>query len=510
MSEMTSPPPVDDDALETLDPGDWQAMRELAHRMIDDAFEDVRNVRDRPAWRPMPDGHRERFALPLPREPQGAEEAYRAYRDDVAPYRMGNDHPRFWAYYMGNGNVMGALSEFLAAMDASNLGGGASGAAQVERQVVAWCREMLEFPGDASGLMTSGASMANLIALAVARNGATDADIRRDGVAAAGVPLITYGSTELHSCHQRALELMGLGAGSLRKVAVDDAYRIDVAALAAAIASDRAAGAVPMAVVANAGSINTGSVDDMHALADLCQREGIWFHVDAAIGAPVKLAPTASHLVDGLERADSVALDLHKWMHTPFEAGVLLVRHADAHRATFTLTPEYLERTARGLAGDASWFSDYGPQLSRGFKALKVWMALKEHGANRFGRLIERNIDQAHHLASRLAEMDAMEVVAPVVLDIVCFRVRPPGVADDRLDAFHDELVLRVQESGEAVPSNTTLDGRRCMRVAFCNHRASFGDVDRFVDVVARLADELASEVADAFVETPDRATRGR
>lgn len=494
MSETTKPAPMHDDAMETLDPSDWQAMSRLAHRMIDDAFEDVRAVGDRPAWRAMPDGHRERFTLPLPREPEGAEAAYRAYRDDVAPYRMGNDHPRFWAYYMGNGNVMGALAEFLAAMDASNLGGGASAAAEVERQVVAWSREMLGFPEDASGLMTSGASMANLIALAVARNGATDADIRQSGVAAVGARMITYGSTELHSCHQRALELMGLGSSSLRKVTVDDAYRIDVDALEAAIAADRAAGAVPMAVVANAGSINTGSVDDMHALADLCEREDIWFHVDAAIGAPVKLAPTARHLVDGMERADSVALDLHKWMHMPFEAGVLLVRHADAHRATFTLTPEYLERTARGLAGDASWFSDYGPQLSRGFKALKVWMALKEHGANRFGRLIDRNIEQAHHLARRLSETDAMEVVAPVVLDIVCFRVRPSGVADDRLDAFHDELVLRVQESGVAVPSNTTLNGRRCMRVAFCNHRASFEDVDRFVGVLEPMADRLAVE----------------
>src|SRR6056297_3549860 len=197
MSEMTSPPPVDDDALETLDPGDWQAMRELAHRMIDDAFEDVRNVRDRPAWRPMPDGHRERFALPLPREPQGAEEAYRAYRDDVAPYRMGNDHPRFWAYYMGNGNLVGALAEFLAAMDASNLGGGATGAARVERQVVAWGAEMLGLPAGSSGLLTSGASMANLIGLAVARHVAVGEEVRRDGVAAAPGRLVTYASTEV-------------------------------------------------------------------------------------------------------------------------------------------------------------------------------------------------------------------------------------------------------------------------------------------------------------------------
>jgi glutamate/tyrosine decarboxylase-like PLP-dependent enzyme len=300
----------------------------------------------------------------------------------------------------------------------------------------------------------------------------------------------------VHSCHQRALELMGMGSSSLRKIPVDAAYRIDLAELEAAIAQDRADGAVPMAVVANAGSINTGSVDDLRALAELCRREGVWFHVDGAIGAPVKLAPAYASRVDGLEEADSVALDLHKWMHMPFEAGMLLVRDAAAHRAAFTLTPEYLERTARGLAGDASWFSDYGPQLSRGFKALKVWMALTAYGADVFGRLIERNIDQARALAATVDAWPDGELLAPVVLDIVCLRLRPRGVPEEAADAFHDELVLRIQESGEAVVSATTLEGRRCLRVALCNHRTRDADVERFAHVLRSMADELAAQPA--------------
>jgi glutamate/tyrosine decarboxylase-like PLP-dependent enzyme len=500
MSDAPNDAPARAEAHETLDPQDWDAMRRLAHRMVDDAFAGVREVRDRPAWRPMPAEVGARFDTPLPRAPEGAERAYEDYLELVSPYRMGNDHPRFWAYYLGNGTVLGALAEFVAAMDASNLGGGATGAARVEQQVTAWCRSFLGMPEGTNGLMTSGASMANLIGLAVARTQATDVDLRAEGVAAVGAPLVTYASVEVHSCHQRALELMGLGARSLRKLPVDDAFRLDLDALEAAIAEDRAAGAIPMAVVANAGSINTGSIDDLHGVADLCAREGIWFHVDAAIGAPVKLAPTLSGLVDGLERADSVALDLHKWMHMPFEAGMVLVRDEEAHRAAFAYSAAYLSHTARGLAGAPMWFHEYGPQLSRGFKALKVWMSLKEHGADRFGRLVERNIEQAQALAARLEATGQVDVLAPVVLDIVCFQVRPPGIPPsdasvEALAAFQEELLLRVQESGEAVPSNTTLtDGRTCMRVAIANHRTEDQDLERFIEVLMELACELARE----------------
>lgn len=480
--------------FESLDPQDWGAMRRLAHQMIDDAFDDLRGLRERPTWRPMPPENAACFERPLPRLPEGAERAYQDYREAVAPYRMGNDHPRFWAYYMGNGTVLGALAEFVAAIDASNLGGGATGAVRVEQQVVAWCKEILGLPEDASGLMTSGASMANLMGLAVARNQAAGVGVRTSGLRPLGTPFHTYGSVELHSCHQRAVELLGLGSSSLRKLPVDDAHRLDLDALAAAITEDRAAGAVPMAVVANAGTINTGAVDDLHAIADLCVREGVWMHVDAAIGAPVKLAPTLSHLVGGLERADSVALDLHKWMHMPFEAGMLLVRDAEAHRTTFSLTPDYLEPSTRGLAGGPVWFHEYGPQLSRAFRALKVWMSLKEHGADRFGRLVERNITQAHTLAKRLAATGKFEIVAPMVLDIVCFRLRLATVPEQDIDAFGRELVLRLQESGEAVVSGTIVNGRHCLRVAICNHRTSDRDLEHVEEVLMRLTAELVGE----------------
>ncbi len=488
----------DPEAFETLDPQDLDGLRALAHRMVDDAFEDLRTVRDRPAWQPIPEAVERAFDAPMPRIGEGAEAVYREYRERIVPYPMGNTHPRFWAWYMGNGTMVGALGAFLAAHLNPNLGGGNHAAPLVERQVVRWCAEMVGMPADTSGLLTSGASMANLVGHVVARHVHAGVDVRAEGVRALPEPLVAYGSVEIHSCHQRALELLGLGHRALRKIPVHDDYTIDVVELARAITEDRAAGKKPFLVIANAGTINTGAVDDLAALADLCAREGLWYHVDAAIGGPTRLSARLSPLMAGIERADSVALDLHKWLHVPFEAGVALVRDEAAHIGAFTLTPPYLEHTDRGVAGGATWFSDYGIQLSRDFKALKAWFAFKERGLDAYARVIERNVDQAHHLADRIDREPLLERMAPVTLDIVCFRVVPEAWDDARVDALNRELLLRIHESGEAVPSYTTLNGRYGLRVAIGNHRSTFEDFDTFVDLVLDLARTLTSEAGAA------------
>ena len=232
--------------------------------------------------------------------------------------------------------------------------------------MISWIIDLLHFPEDASGLLVSGGSMANLIGLAVARNVKAGYDVRGQGVVG-GPPLVVYASTEVHSCNQKAVELLGLGSHALCKVPVMADYRIDLPALEAAIAADRAGGRRPICVIGSAGTVNTGAIDDLSALADLCEREGLWFHVDGAIGAIAVLAETVRGLLGGIERADSLALDLHKWMHVPFEAGCVLVRDRAAHRNTFALTPEYLEPHTRGLAGASFWYSDYGLQLSHEF-----------------------------------------------------------------------------------------------------------------------------------------------
>jgi len=479
------------DAHETLDPADLDGLRALAHRMVDDAFDDLAGLAERPVWQAPPEALRPRFETPVPRTGIGAEAAYERYRNDVLPYLMGNDHPRFWGWYVGTGTMVGALAAFLAAASNPNLGGGNHAAVHVEQQVVRWCAELLGYPADAGGLMVSGASMANLVGWAVARHVHAGVDVRAEGMGALPEPLVAYASVEAHSCHKRAAEVLGLGSQALRLVPTDEAYRVDLAALRRAIHEDRAAGLRPFLVVGNAGTINTGAVDDLDGLADLCAEEGLRFHVDGAIGAMIGLAPKLAPLVRGIERADSIALDLHKWMHVPFEAGLVLVRDAVAQQATFATVPEYLARTRRGLAGGATWLSDYGLELSRDFKALKVWLSWLERGVEAYGRMMQRNVDQARHLAERIEREPLLELMAPVGLDIVCFRVHPEGWGEARLDALNRELLMRMHESGIAVPSYTTLDGRYCLRVAIGNHRSTHADFDRFVDALLAMVPDV-------------------
>jgi len=481
-----------------LDPEDWDDFRALAHRAVDEAIDHLASVRERPVWQPVPAAVIEEFRRPLPREPQPVEAAYEDFKRWVLPYPMGNTHPRFWGWYMGAGTAFGALGDFLASMLNPNMGGGDHGANHVETQVVDWCKDIVGLPRDAGGLLVSGGSMANLVGLAVARNATAGIDLRAEGVQSLEARTTWYASTEVHSCVQKSLELLGLGARALRKVAVDRDYCIDLRALEQMIAVDRAAGLRPVGVIGTAATINTGSVDDLAALAALCERERLWFHVDGAIGALLALSPRHRSLVAGMERADSIALDLHKWLQVPFEAGCALIRDRHLHRDTFALTPEYLEHAARGIAAGSVWFSDYGIQLSRGFRALKVWLSFKEHGTDRYAALIERSIEQAHALAQLVAATDDLELMAPVVTNIVCFRYRPRDAAEASLNALNEELLIRLHESGIAAPSYTTLDGRYCLRAALANHRTRDDDLALVIEAVRRIGREIDAEAIHA------------
>lgn len=480
---------------ETLDPEDWESMRSLGHRMIDDMVEYVKTVRKRPVWQHAADDVKEHFSAPLPCDPQSPEEIYEEFCTYVLPYPVGNIHPRFWGWVIGTGTMFGAFAEFLAASMNTNTGGvDYHSANYVEKQVIDWFKELLGFPESASGLLTSGCSAANLIGMAVARNAKAGFNLRQNGLQAAQEKMVLYASEEAHSSVQKAVELLGMGSDSLRLISVNDAFQIDVQALKTAILRDRTDGCRPICIVGTAGTTNTGAVDDLNALADICSVNDLWFHVDGAFGAWAVLAPGARDQVRGIERADSLAFDLHKWMYMPYEIACVLVTHEEDHRSTFSLTPHYLSHGdgRRGMTGgDLPWFSDYGFQLSRGFRALKAWMSMKEHGTQKYGRLIQQNIDQARYLADLIDAAPELELMAPVALNVVCFRYTRDGMDDAALDALNRQIIVELQEQGIAAPSGTNIKGRYVLHIAITNHRSSRQDFDLLVRETIRIGNTL-------------------
>ena len=479
---------------ETLDPQDWEAFGALAHEMVDLMIDVQRTVRERPVWRPVPDRVDARFREGRPMEGRGADAAYRDFVELVLPYPTGNDHPRFWGWAGGTGSPTGMMAEMLAAGMNSVAGIFDDGAARVERQVVDWMKAALGLPDEAGGVLTSGGSVANLIGLAVGRDARSGYDVSSRGVGAEPGKLVFYVSAETHSSMFKSAKLLGLGQDASRVIRVDDRLRMDVGALERAIERDRGAGLRPFAVVGTAGTINTGAVDDLRAIATLAEREGLWFHVDGAFGALAALSPTTRDRVAGLERADSIAFDFHKWMYVPYEAGCVLVRDTEAHRATFAVHADYLKPLARGTGAQSDSTNLKSPQLSRGFKALKVWMTLKEHGFEKFGRLVAQNVAQAEYLGALIERSPDLELVAPVGLNVVPFRFAPPGFEEGALDELNREILMRIQERGIAVPSSTYVRGRFTIRVCICNHRSRREDFELLAREVVRIGQEIVDE----------------
>lgn len=472
-------------AVETsLDPEDWGAMRSLGHRAIDDVIEYLSTLRERAVWQPIPTEVRRRFETPLPERGVGAEAAYQAFVDDVLPYPYGNIHPRFWAWVVGTGSALGTLAALGAAAMNSNTPGGQSANVLVEEQLLEWLKQALDYPRDASGVLVTGGSVANLVGVAVGVHDRAGFDIENDGLYG-GSRLTVYASSETHFSVEKAVRLLGLGRTSLRKVGVDDEYRIDIDALRDAIERDREAGLRPVAVVGNAGTVGTGAFDDLDALADLAAREELWLHVDGAFGAIAKLSPRFHSLTSGLERADSVAFDLHKWLHAPYEAGCVLVRDRDAHLRAFRATAPYVVDLDGGIGVRPNRFVDLGLEQSRSSRALGMWMSLKEHGIAQFARLVEQNVDQARYLGELIGKREELELMAPVPLNIVCFRYRPPGLADEQLNELNQRILVALQERGVAAPSYTILDGRFALRAAITNHRSRREDFEALIDAVA-------------------------
>ena len=480
----------------TLDPADWDAFRAQSHRMLDDILSYAQDIRQRPVWQPIPDACRTLFTQPLPQEPSDLATVHQSFMQHILPYAVGNTHPGFMGWVHGGGTAVGTMAEMLAAGLNANLGGRDQMPVEVERQVVQWVRELFDFPEQASGLFVTGTSMANLLAVVVARTAILGTGVRHSGIGASGRRLVAYTSAGAHGCIAQAMDLVGLGIDALRLIPVNAQYQIDIMALRAAIAADRADGCTPFLVAGTAGTVDVGAVDDLAALATLAAEEALWFHVDGAYGALAMLSPEIAPRLAGIERADSIAFDFHKWAQVPYDAGFLLVRDGQLHHDTFAAPAAYLRRETRGMAAGSPWPCDFGPDLSRGFRALKTWFTIQVYGAEKLGGVIAGTCHLAQYLAQRIDACAVLELLAPVSLNIVCFRFTggtdPDGDSLSTRNRLNAEIVVALQESGIAAPSTTTINGQLAIRAAIVNHRTTRHDIDALIERTITLGTSLS------------------
>ena len=431
------------------------------------------------------------FDIPLPETGRPAEEIISFVREHVMPRPMGNSHPRFFGFINATADPLGTVADYLASAMNPNCWGGDHAAVHVEDRVIRWLCELMGFPAGAQGILASGGSMANFIALAAARRAMTPGNVREDGLGD-GLRLVVYASDQVHSCVDKAVDLLGIGTRNLRKIPCDDAFRLPMDALARAVAEDRALGLRPAIVVGNAGTVNTGAVDPLDAIADFCAREGLWFHADGAYGAMARIAASLAPQFAGIERADSIAADPHKWLYVPYEAGATLVREGHRLSDAFRKFPEYLASDPDSPFPGPAWFAERGPELSRGFKALKVFMGLLRHGRSGYAAAIERDVALARFLSDAVDRRPELERLAPTTLSIVNFRYLVPGAAPERVDAVNRQIVNRLVGGGSFFLAPTILKGRASLRVCIVNFRTRGEDLQFLVDEVIRLGAELA------------------
>lgn len=475
---------MSDDPETSLDPQDWAAFRNTAHALLDAAMDKMQAAREGRVWTPFPADLKAAFDQPLPET--GLEDAALSVQlKALLPYGAGNTHPRFFGWVHGSGTPHNLLAEITASAINANAGGRDHGAIYVERQVIRWCRELFGFPESAGGLIVSGTSLATVVALKTARDVRLGFASRKSGVGSAR--LVGYASAQAHSCNARAFDILGMGADALRRIPVNGQFEMDTAALCAAIQADRDAGLQPFVIIGTAGTVNTGATDPLAELADIAAAEELWLHIDGAFGALGMLVPQFRARYAAIARADSLAFDFHKWMHVNYDAGCVLVRDEALQRQAFSDRPDYLKGSPRGLAAGPTWPVEYGPELSRGFRALKVWSQIAGFGTVRLGAAIAANCAQARYLASKVIADPQFELLAPVALNICCFRYYDERLEGAALDALNEEIVIRLQELGIAAPSTTRLNGAAAIRVNLTNHRTQLSDLDLLLAEVAAL-----------------------
>jgi aromatic-L-amino-acid/L-tryptophan decarboxylase len=478
----------------SLDPHNWDDMRSLAHSMVDDMLDYLEQVGERPVWIPPPSESIAQIGGSVPKTASYPEDVYSQFKQHILPYTKGNISPRHFSWVEGNGTVMGMMADMLAAGMNPNVTIGDHMAMYVDQAVVDWCRQIMGMPETTSGMLVSGGSLANITALTVARNHLLNGSIRSRGLMQSGTQLVVYCSSETHNCVNKAVEVLGIGSDYLRLIPVNGDFRINTLELREQIAEDRISGLYPFCIIGNAGTVNTGAIDPLDELLQIARDEDMWFHVDGAFGSVAKLTEEFAPTLKAIEQADSLAFDLHKWFYVNYEVGCVLIRDRKIHRNAFKLNANYLLSHDRGLASGPETLSNYGLELSRGFKALKVWMSLKEHGVDRYKEVVTRNIRQARYLGEMVSNEPNFELMTPVTLNIVCFRYRFETGDTNADNQLNRELLMRLHESGVATPSYTILDGKYCIRVNITNHRTQKADLDMMMDGLRKEGERLKNE----------------
>ncbi|MFG3229252.1 pyridoxal phosphate-dependent decarboxylase family protein [Kitasatospora sp. NPDC048194] len=468
--------------------------RSAAHTAADLVSDHLAGLPARPVWQPMDEAARQALLdAPLPAEGRPLAALLDAIGTDVLPHPMGNGHPRFFGWVNSAPAPAGVLATLAASAMNPSTAGGDHADVHLERAVVRWIAELVDFPHPpGGGLLTSGASMATIVCLAAARNRAArlaGRDVREEGLAGMP-PLVGYVTGETHSCVRKAAELLGLGSRHLRTVATGPDGRLDTADLRAAVERDRAAGLLPFLVVASAGTVGTGAVDAFEPIADLCEEQRLWLHVDGAYGAFGRLDPAIAHRYAGLERADSLALDPHKWLGVPVDCGCALVRDTEELRATFSLVPSYLRDESAGSLG---WFSEYGTEQTRPFRALKVWATIAHRGRSGLARDITRCTVLARQLGELVRADDELELLAEVQTSIVAFRHRAPGLDTAARDALNRAVAPAVQRRGRVFVTGARLGDHEMLRACLLNAATTEDDLRLLLAEVKAAARELMS-----------------
>lgn len=475
-----------------------EEFRQLGYRAVDMAASYLAELPNRPVFQRMQESERQAlWDMPMPATPLSGEEILRFLNDHVLPYPMGNGHPRFFGWVNSPPAMMAVITEILAAAINPSCAGGDHAAIYLEHCVVRWLMQLLRFPVEGSaGLLVSGGSAASLTALAAARHGALaqlGIDVRKEGVGGAPVKLRLYASTQVHSCIQKAVELLGLGSNCIHWVEEDENFRMSPDRLRQAILKDRQHGWHPFCIVASAGSVQTGAVDPLDAVADVARESRLWLHVDGAYGAAAMLDPDCKPLFAGIERVDSLALDPHKWLSVPVECGCVLVRDGRLLRDAFSLVPPYIRTEADKGIGNLPWFAEYGFQQTRGFRALKLWVTLAHAGTSGLQRQIARPIALARYLERRIEATPDFELRSRGHLSIVCFRFVPRELAgnEEALDSLNKKVMEHMQADGTAFVTSATLAGRLVLRACILHYATSERDIDTMLQAVQNTAREV-------------------